>query len=284
LDILPEVSLPWSRQDIEQRFGFPGGRYTQVNTWFTALLALAATIIFYLCLMPFSDHYVAKSFNRPDSVIVTYPTVFFSFWALMILLIKSRKLAYQKKALKYQIVPKDHDFVLSSGTVDTVMQNIFNTVDDPKHFVLFNRIVIALSNLRNLGQITDVDDILRSQAENDESYMETSYMLLGGFIWAIPVLGFIGTVIGLSIAIGDFGSVLQSADDLSQIKDSLQGVTSGLATAFETTMHSLVAALFIQLILTYLKKSEEEFLDACSEYCLRNIVNRLRIMPFETVE
>jgi hypothetical protein len=114
-----------------------------------------------------------------------------------------------------------------------------------------------------------------------DSLLKASIGQAGRCDWAIPVLGFIGTVMGLSTAIGGFAAVLQSAEDLSQIKSSLQGVTGGLATAFETTLQALVAALIIQLILTFLKKSEEEFLDECSEYCVRNVVNRLRIMPFQ---
>src|SRR5690606_7700157 len=105
--------------------------------------------------------------------------------------------------------------------------------------------------------------------------------LLQGFVWAIPVLGFIGTVEGLSIAIAGFGSVLGATEDFEQVKDALRGVTAGLSVAFETTMQGLVAALVIQLVLTGIKKSEEEFLDACSEYCARHVVGRLRIMPFE---
>jgi biopolymer transport protein ExbB/TolQ len=135
--------------------------------------------------------------------------------------------------------------------------------------------------LRNLGQVTDVDEILRSQAEQDESTMQTSYSLLQAFIWAIPVLGFIGTVLGLSEAIGAFGEVLGGASDVSQLASALRGVTAGLSTAFETTLQALVAALFIQLILTLLRKSEEEFLDSCAEYCTRNVVGKLRVMPFE---
>lgn len=279
MNALTEVPLPWARHDIENRLGFRGGRHTHVNTLFTMLLAAVMTVVFFCALIPIRTTDFAISFTERGPI--PYPTVFFSAWAMIILLVKSRKLAYQRRALQYQVVSDHHQFVLSSANVDAVIDNIYATVDDPKNFVLFNRIVVALSNLRNLGQVTDVDDILRSQAANDESSMETSYLLLGGLVWAIPVLGFIGTVLGLSEAIGDFGAVLQGASDLSQIKGELQKVTVGLSAAFVTTLQALVAALFIQLYLTYLKKSEEEFLDACSEYCLRNVVNRLRIMPYE---
>jgi biopolymer transport protein ExbB/TolQ len=279
VDILVEPVLSWSRQDIEQRLAFRGGRYTSVNTCLSALLACVLAVMFYGALFFVRDNPFAKMFF--STTFIPFAIVLLSAWSLSILLIKSRKLVFQRKTLQHSVVPDDHDFVLSSATVDVVMDNIYATVDDPKYFVLFNRIVIALSNLRNLGRVSDVDDILRSQASHDESVMETSYSIVAGFVWAIPVLGFIGTVIGLSQAIGEFGSVLQSSGELSEIKDALKGVTGGLATAFQTTLQALVAALIIQLIQTFLRKSEEDFMDACSEYCTRHVVNRLRIMPFE---
>jgi len=282
-----DVPLAWERDDIEQRWAFRGGRFTRVNLLFTGIIALIVTVVFYAAM--FASYYynvhtlylydVADSFINQQQV--PYATAFFSFWSFTILLVKSRKLAYQRKALEYSVVPLDHDFVLTPATVDMIADNIHATVDDPRHFVLFNRIMVALSNLRNLGMVGDVDDILRSQAENDESGLETSYSMLGAFVWAIPVLGFIGTVQGLSAAIGGFSDVLSKSTDIEQIKVALQGVTGGLATAFLTTFQALVLALIIQLWLVYLKKSEEEFLDACGDYCLRQVVNRLRMLPFQ---
>ncbi|MFC1757870.1 MotA/TolQ/ExbB proton channel family protein [Planctomycetota bacterium] len=253
-----------------------------MNTWLSAIIGAVVTLAFYGIVILTKDSSVSKMFLRTE---VTYFIVFLSAWSLSILFLKWRKLAFQRRSLSYRIIPSEHDFVLCAATVDDVMDNIYNLVDDPKYFVLYNRIVIALSNLRNLGRVTDVDEILRSQSEHDESSIETSYALLRGFVWAIPVLGFIGTVLGLSTAIGGFGAVLQTADDFSVIKTELVNVTGGLSTAFETTLQALVSALVIQLILAFQKKSEEEFLDSCAEYCIRHVVNRLRIMPYEkTVE
>jgi len=202
-------------------------------------------------------------------------------WSVTIILFKWSKLSLQQKALGIKIVPDDLDFVLSVTTVDQVLTRVMKSVDDSRNFVLFNRIFTVLSNLRNLGRVSDVDEMLRSHADLDESSVETSYSLLRGFIWAIPVLGFIGTVMGLSVAIGGFGDVLSKTSDPTALAESLKGVTGGLSTAFETTLLALLFALVLQLLVTFLHKSEEEFLDACSEYCQRNIVGKLRIMPFE---
>lgn len=276
-----EVPLPWSRKDIEQRLYFSGGKHTRVNAVLTFILALALTVTFYALLMPFDGTPFADMFTKRSWV--QYATVFLSSWAVMILLIKSRKIAFQRLALEYAIAPRDADFVLSAANVDTVLDRMYEIVDEPKHFVVYNRIIVALANLRNLGRVGDVGEILKSQAESDEGASETSYSLVSGFIWAIPVLGFIGTVLGLSDAIGEFSTVLQHSEDISQLKNSLQNVTGGLSTAFETTLVALVAALAIQLWLTFLKKSEQEFLDSCSEYCTNQVVNHLRIMPYERV-
>lgn len=274
-----DVPLCWSKSDIEQRLGFRGGRYTRVNNLLTFLLAGLFALLFYGTLVPFQGSNFVDMFTQRSWV--QYATVLLTAWSLVILFFKWRKLAFQRRTLDFNIVSANTDFVLSSATVDQVMGQLYATVDDPKHFVLFNRITVALSNLRNLGRVADVDDILRSQAEQDESGMETSYSLVQGFVWAIPVLGFIGTVLGLSQAISSFSGVLTEAEQVDQLATALRGVTAGLATAFETTLVALIAALGIQLILTFLKKSEEEFLDSCSEYCSRHVVGRLRIMPFE---
>jgi biopolymer transport protein ExbB/TolQ len=280
----PRPALSWKQGDFEQRFLGSGGRFTRVNLLRSAIGASLLLVLFYGALVPFERYAVAAMFTQRGPI--PYAIVFFTAWSLVILFVKWRKLKFQMRALddQYCVVPRDPSFILAASTVDTVKKNIYQLVDDPRYFVLFNRIDIALSNLKNLGQVRDVDDILRSQAAHDESMMETSYSIIGSFVWAIPVLGFIGTVLGLSDAIGEFGGVLQGAGAIDQIKAALQNVTGGLATAFQTTLQALVAALAIQLLLTLIKKSEEEFLDECSEYCVIHVVNRLRLHAHEGSE
>lgn len=278
---LPAI-LSWARLDPEQCLLFRGARFTRVNSWCSLFLAILWTVAFYVSLLPISSSMFGASFLQRGEI--PYFIAFFSFWSLSILWLKWRKLVLQRRSLQFNILPDDPEFVLTPRSVDDVLHRIYEFVDDPRQFIVFNRISTALANLRNLGRVTDVDEILQTQAGQDESGMETSYSLLQGFVWAIPVLGFIGTVEGLSMAIGGFGTVLASANDFEQVKGALQGVTSGLSVAFETTMQGLVAALIIQLLITALKKSEEEFLDACSEYCARHIVGRLRLLPFEMRE
>jgi len=275
-----KILLDWSRQDIEQRFGFPGGRYTSANVLFSFLLAVFATVVFYLGITfglrqweParfFCDMFLERG-------IIPYPTMLFFFWALAILWVKASKLGFQRAALRLKPVPIEPDFILNRDTAREVLLRLRSEVDDTHNFVLSNRVDRALSNLQNIGLVSDVSNILSTQAQYDEDQLASSYSVVNGFLWAIPVFGFIGTVLGLSQAIGAFGVTLRSAADLSALKTSLQAVTGGLSTAFETTLVALVCALIVQLILSYIQGKEAAFLDECNDYCHANIVSKLKL-------
>jgi len=270
--------LHWAAKDIEQRIGFKGAKYTGTNSFLTFAIGLLLAVAFYCALIPFRESYFGQMFFRRGWV--PYAIVLLSGWNLAILFVKWRKLAMQRLALRYAIVPEDPSFVLSPITAEDVIGRLYEIASNPRQFLLLNRIERALSNLKNIGRVADVDDIMRSQAENDENYIESTYTLIRGLIWAIPVLGFIGTVLGLSEAIGGFGAVLaQGGADAAQLRMSLQGVTGGLAVAFETTLIGLVSAVAIQLLLTAVKKGEDNFLDDCNEYCHRFIISKLRTIP-----
>lgn len=272
--------LDWHLGDIEQRFGFSGGKYTDVNTWFALLATALITGAFFigLCHVPASVRSIKAIAMILERGWTPYAMVALFVLALTILFIKWRKLAFQKKAFGVELIPVGNNFALTSETALDVIKTLSESVDDPKRFVLFNRIERALLNLKNVGNVSDVSEMLRAQAENDESHMDSSYGILSGIIWVIPILGFIGTVVGLSGAIGGFGAVLNTDATVSSLRDSFAPVTSNLGIAFDTTFVALVLAMVIQMLMTFLRKQEEMFLDACRDYAHVNIISRLRMV------
>jgi len=271
-----EPELSFDRWDIERRIGFPAGQFTSPGPLLALLVAIILTVAFYGALAAVPPSAYTDMFTKRGAV--QYVIMFFSFWSGMLLVVKNGKLRLQRKALGINLLPaEDPGFVLTPASAQQVLENLFRTVDDPRRFILTKRIHDALANLKNIGRVGDVDEILRTQAENDEGAVESSYTLVRGLIWAIPVLGFIGTVQGLSRALGAFWGVVSHSDQVGEMRSALQGVTGGLATAFETTLVGLVAALAIHLMMILVKGREEQFLDQCKDYCQKYVVGRLRL-------
>lgn len=271
--------LDWRHDDIERRFGFPGARYTDVGTVFSLSLSLVLFGLVFagMRFLPQDAHRYRVVALVMDRGWTPWAMIFLATLAFVILLAKWRKLVFQSRAFGIEIIPSANDFALTSETAKDAIRRLRSFVDDPSKFVLFNRIERALLNLHNIGNVSDVSEMLRAQAENDESRSDSSYGILGGIVWAIPILGFIGTVVGLSGAIGKFGFVLNAESDIGSLKDGLAPVTENLGIAFDTTFLALVLAMGIQLFVTLLRKREERFLGDCRDYAHENVVARLRL-------
>ncbi|MCW8137371.1 MAG: MotA/TolQ/ExbB proton channel family protein [Planctomycetota bacterium] len=271
----PALSL--TRVDPERRLGVPAGRFTGPGLALPLLAAIGLSVLVYACLRLAPETPIAASLTQRGWI--PYSIVFCAAWALAILVIKTRKISGQMHALRISVLPEDDPgFVLTPETAERVLERLFRIVDDPQGFFLTRRIHNALSNLRNMRRIGDVDDVLRTHADNDEAQVDASYTLVRGILWMLPVLGFIGTVIGLSVALGSFGAVLANASDIGELRTALQSVTGGLATAFETTLQGLVATVAVHLLMIFVRGREETFLEDCKDYCQRFVVGRLRLV------
>ena len=269
----------------EQRLGFPAGRFTSVNLALTSILGAAVSLIFYGGVwlldrtVPWMD-FLTNAFLRPQNLWTVIPMVGLCSWSTVFLALKTLKLRIQKKAMSWAVVPANPEFVLTEETARAVLERIQGLIDVPGEFLLLNRIERGLSNLHHLGQVSEVSSVLRGQAEDDENAILSSFTLVQGFVWAMPVLGFIGTAQGLAFAIGGFAGVLQGEGaSLDTIKQGLLQVTGGLGTAFETTLIALVFALLIQVWMVFRQRAELQFLDQCNDYCQSHVISKLRLLP-----
>lgn len=273
--------LSWHRGDIEERCGFRGGKYTDVNLLFSVIGAFLiggwAILVMILLRGWIPDNRIIQMvLNRGWT---PYAMVALFSLALVVLFVKRRKLAFQKRAFSVDILPKSEEgFALTSDTAVETLVRLKTQVDDPVRFVLLNRVHRALNSLQNVGNLSDVSELLKAQAENDENQVEASYGLIRGIVWMLPILGFIGTVSGLSGAIGGFGKVLGSDATIDSLRDGLTPVTDNLGLAFDTTFLALVLAMIIQMIATLTRRSEDRFLDRCRDWVHENVTARLRLV------
>jgi hypothetical protein len=273
----PRPALDARRGDPECIVGLPAGRYTAANApfWLAVAAVLTAVTAGLLAFLAPSS-YVLEMMNRCWT---NWAVALFGWWCLGILAAKWIKTGIQMQAVRVDdLIPRRGDFVLSPGTAGDVLARIRALCDRPKEYLLFRRMDMALSNLGNIGEVRDVGAVLEGQAEADASGVDSSFTVVRALIWTIPILGFIGTVIGLSRAIGSFTAVLAEAGtDAASIKSKLGPVVAGLATAFETTLVALLVAVAIQLLSTWVYKREETMLDAMADYCNGHVLSRLKL-------
>jgi ribosomal protein L12E/L44/L45/RPP1/RPP2 len=147
---------------------------------------------------------------------------------------------------------------------------------NPGSSFLVQRVLRGLEHFTVRRSASEVSTVLASQSELDSNAVSSSYALLNVFIWAIPILGFIGTVQGLGGAVGNLSGSLKGATDIESVKTALGGITGGLGIAFDTTLVALIMALFLKFPASSLQKAEEDLLNWVDEYCNENLLKRLQ--------
>lgn len=118
---------------------------------------------------------------------------------------------------------------------------------------LVRRLREALQHVRRRGCAEQLDDELKYLADLDAGRLHAGYALVRMIIWAIPMLGFLGTVIGLTLAISNL--------DIGGLADSSLRVVGGLAVAFDTTALALALALLLMFAQFLTDKKESILLD-----------------------
>lgn len=152
--------------------------------------------------------------------------------------------------------------------------------------ILLNRIDRAFALWLGTKDVSRVSTWAQSEGEREGVNSDATYLRTSLIVGAIPILGFIGTVLGLGTAIAGFSDFLKQGSNLemAQITASLQEVTGGLGTAFDTTLLALVLSLMAQFPLASVQRKEENLLVEIENYLDDHIVCRFPpqdVMPME---
>ena len=215
--------------------------------------------------------FVASLFYK--HMLVSFTNTLFFTWAMSILYLKLQKLSHQRKALLLDVLPWEMGAEINRDNVGQFIDNLYKLPHRLRDSMMVNRIRKALELFEVKQNAGDVSSMLSSQSDIDSMRIGGSYSLLKAFLWAIPILGFIGTVIGLSHAIGgmNFGNMT----DLKEVTSTLGKVTGGLGTAFDATLLGLVLAMFLNFPLNTMMKAEDDCLNDIDSFCNEVLLPRL---------
>ena len=264
-----------TRKETSSSGGGGWSERTDVSMIRSLLYGLAMSAGFMLLVLPLylAGFYFGDLFY--DRGGVPYALVLFLGWSIAILILKRQKVKRQRASMLFDLLPNDLADDITDKSVGKFVKHIHELPVVAGESFLVARVLRGLEHFRVRNSNPEVVAMLASQSEIDANAVQSSYSLLNVFIWAIPILGFIGTVIGISAAVGNFSGSMDAAGDVSALKDSLNGVTGGLATAFDTTLVALVMSMIVMFPTSSMQKSEEDLLNSVDEYCNENLLKRL---------
>lgn len=171
-------------------------------------------------------------------------------------------------ALKIWLLKKEYDSLDKIWIADHIPLDQPNS-NDVIYFqerLLKDGSLVALRCARILkayiksGDRTTANEFALDDSSFYLSASESSYSMPRILVWAIPLLGFIGTVLGISQAVTGFTQVLKNSGDIEAIKGGIGNVTTSLGLAFDTTLLALFLSVSIMIPLVLVERYESKLL------------------------
>lgn len=138
--------------------------------------------------------------------------------------------------------------------------------------VLSSRFRILVDLWRETNSSTKVLDALEVDTDRFDIAFQNSFTLPRMLAWGIPILGFLGTVVGIGASVGQFEGLLVNVGDIDNLRQGLTKVTAGLGTAFDTTLLSLTISLIITLPLAAAERKEQQLLSLIDQILRTSIL------------
>jgi biopolymer transport protein ExbB/TolQ len=129
-------------------------------------------------------------------------------------------------------------------------------------------LLVSLYRFGATRNVQDVSEAARTVCGAEAERLDSELSMLRYIAWAIPAIGFIGTVRGIGDALGEAHRA---------VTGDVSGVTEGLGTAFNSTLAALLISIVLMFLLHQLQLAQERLVLDSETYLDRNLIRHMQI-------
>ena len=161
--------------------------------------------------------------------------------------------------------------LLESSTADksglaASLEELESMPEKVKESPLVQTLMSSLRRYLITNDVQNTSDAITASVEALGVRLEAENSMVRYLIWAIPSIGFIGTVRGI-------GQALSQAD--KALAGDIAGMTDSLGVAFNSTLVALVISIGLMFLLHQLQRLQDGLLVDTQEYCEKFLLNRV---------
>ncbi|MFQ3650728.1 MAG: MotA/TolQ/ExbB proton channel family protein [Gemmataceae bacterium] len=138
-----------------------------------------------------------------------------------------------------------------------------------QHSILGRRLMHLLGYVQQRKSAAGLDEQMRTAADTDAIHHDGDLAFYRFIVWALPMLGFLGTVIGITAAIGGITP--------EKLEGGMTELANGLAEAFDSTALALGCTMALMFFNFLVEREENALLAAIDEKTERLLAHRFQI-------
>ena len=188
-------------------------------------------------------------------------------WEMAIMASKGLTTARENQLLQTDLIPvADGVRILPEDSREYARQ-VEALPKNERRLLLPRALLAALHRFGATGSIQDASDTAHATAETESERLDSELAMVRYIAWAIPSIGFIGTVRGIGTALGQAHRAVEG---------DITGVTRNLGVAFNSTFIALLISIVLMFLLHQLQLRQERLVLDTETYVDSHLIRHLQ--------
>jgi biopolymer transport protein ExbB/TolQ len=189
-------------------------------------------------------------------------------WALTLIGHQAQAVARNRRLLAKEYVGVGEGHVVLPDDARAYARPLESLPQEEQDMLLPRALMVALNRFGATRSVQDSAEAVRAECENEVDRLDAQLSMVRFTAWAIPAVGFVGTVRGIGRALQDAQGALHG---------DISGVTLGLGVTFNATLTALVAAILVMFFLHQLQQAQDRLVLDARMYIDRRLIRHMRV-------
>ena len=203
--------------------------------------------------------------SLPGGLIQTF-TFFLFIYGLFEVRSQFKIIKHENGAYGHNILPEKENWIVSPEDVTSIRLQAVE-IDKREKYFMTDLIKKACNKYRSDKSPADALAVVSEQVKLNLQEAESNQSLIRYIAWAIPSVGFIGTVMGIAGSLGEAKNAM--------LEGGIETITEKLNVAFDTTLVALVLSLILMYFYHNMQGKIEKLHIHMESYIIENLINRM---------
>ena len=191
-----------------------------------------------------------------------------ALWAMSIMGLKTRNSLRERRMLQQRYIEVTEGISILPQDTREYSRPLQALPEETRRNLLPRALLAALQRFASTSNVQDVSTAVRAVCETESDRLDSELAMVRYIAWAIPSIGFIGTVRGIGDALGQA---------YQAVEGNIAGVTESLGVAFNSTFVALVISIVVMFLMHQLQLVQERLVLDTQHYCDEFLIRHMQV-------
>jgi biopolymer transport protein ExbB/TolQ len=188
-------------------------------------------------------------------------------WAMSIMGYKTRTTFREQNMWSIPLISVAEGTRILPDDASQLARPLQSLPEEQRRYLLPRALITSLMRFQATKSIQSATDAVNTICETENSRLDSELSMVRYITWAIPSIGFIGTVRGIGLALGQAHEAMQG---------NIAGVTASLGVAFNSTFIALLISMVVMFFMHQLQLIQERLVLETYSYCENRLFGFLK--------